>query len=78
MTTEQGNSTIEQILYLITRFTDALSYGERKPDDSRCIKTELYDDEISLLIIALAEKLQREIDSPEKKGGQDDSSTILP
>jgi len=65
MTTEQGNSTIEQITYLITRFTDALSYGKRKLDDNRCIETELYDDEISLLIIALAEKLQREINSLE-------------
>lgn len=75
---------IEQILYLITRFTDELSFGERKPV-SQLIEIAFSEDEASLLIIALAEKLQREINSiheesnsPEKKGGQDSSSTILP
>lgn len=63
---EQGESTIEQILYLITRFTDKLSFGERKPV-SRLIEIAFSEDEISLLIIALAEKLQREINSIEEE-----------
>lgn len=75
---------IEQIIDLIHQFTEELRYGKRNPN-SRLIETALYDDEMALLIMALAEKLQKEINSihegsnsPEKKGGQDSSSTILP
>ena len=75
---------IEQIIDLIRQFTEELKCGKRNPN-TRLIETALYDDEMALVIIALAEKLQREInsiheesDSPEKKGGQDSSSTILP
>lgn len=75
---------IQQILDLIQQLTEELRHGKRKPN-SRLKETAFFDDEMALLIIALAEKLQREINSiteksnsPEKKGGQDDSSTILP
>lgn len=75
---------IEQILDLIKQLTWELRHGKPKPN-SRLKETAFFDDEMVLLIIALAEKLQREINSiteksntPEKKGGQDSSSTILP
>lgn len=53
---------IEQILSLIGWLTDALSYGKRKPN-SQIVETQLYESEISLLLIALTEKLQKEINS---------------
>jgi len=68
---------IDQIIYLMNWLTIPLSCGTRKPV-SQLIEVDLSEDDIALLIIALAEKLQKEVDSLEKKGGQDDSSTILP
>lgn len=57
---------IQQILDLIKQFTEELRYGKRK-SVSRLIETSLYDDEMALLITALAEKLQREINSIEEE-----------